>query len=77
MDDGGKDGSGLRISTNNFTENEVDKLINILNLKYELECYKRSQKHQYIIYIPKKSIEKLYNIINEYLVPSMRYKFNK
>ena len=38
MDDGGKAGNGLRISTNNFTRIEVEYLINLLYSKYNLNC---------------------------------------
>jgi ubiquinol-cytochrome c reductase cytochrome b subunit len=76
MDDGGKVSSGLKLATNNFTFDEVEMLSSVLNQKYDL--YARVQKagypNQYVIYIPKKYINNLIDIVNPFFHPSMKYK---
>ena len=77
MDDGCKSSSGIKIATNNFTYNEVLILIQVLNIKYNLNTTINSAgiPDQYIIYIPKKDIKYLYKIVEKYIHPSMKYKF--
>ena len=77
MDDGSKDGSGLRISTNSFKKEEILRLQKVQLDRYNLSCTIRNQKEQFIIYIPKKEMNLLISIIKPYLVPSMLYKINE
>jgi len=74
MDDGAKVSSGLKFCTNYFTLLEVHNLSLILNKKYELFTTVQSDLNQYIIYVPKKSIDKLTNIVKPFLHISMKYK---
>ena len=83
MDDGSKGSSGLKLATNNFSEQEVVTLINILyakyNLKSSLQLVKNSAldiNKQYIIYISKYSMSDLSHIVKPHLHPSMKYKLN-
>ena len=71
MDDGSKDGSGLRISTNSFKKEEILRLQKIQLDRYNLSCTIRNQKEQFIIYFPKKEMNLLISIIKPNLVPSM------
>lgn len=80
MDDGGKVSNGLKIATNCFTYKEQLRIIEILKNRYGLHAsiisagdYKNTQ---YNIYISAISIKKLYSIVQSYIVPSMKYKFN-
>ena len=78
MDDGGKVSSGLKISTNNFSFNEVNFLADILRKKYNLKTsiIKTGALNQYNIYISKTSMKDLVEIIRPYLHTSMYYKLN-
>jgi ubiquinol-cytochrome c reductase cytochrome b subunit len=76
MDDGGKVSSGLKLATNNFLLSEVQILSSLLNRIYDLDSSINSAgvPNQYVIYVPKKSMSKLLNIIRPHLHPSMNYK---
>jgi len=78
MDDGAKVSSGLKFCTKNLTLSDVEKLSLLLNKKYELFTSVQSAgvNNQYIINVPKKSIEKLKKIVGPYLHRSMKYKLN-
>ena len=76
MDDGGWTGSGVRISANSFTFEEIEKLTRIISNKFCLICtiQKIHVKDQYSIYITKSSIDSLRNITLPYFHKSMYYK---
>lgn len=78
MDDGNKQGSGLKLSTNAFTYDEVLYLIDVLRSKFNIKCNinKTGKEGQYCIYILKESISHLINIVEPYIIPSMRYKIS-
>ena len=78
MDNGIKSSSGLKFCKNSFTYEDCLILQNTLYIKYKLKCTIQFSgiKNQYVIYIKKESIKDLYNIVNLYIVPSMKYKFN-
>jgi ubiquinol-cytochrome c reductase cytochrome b subunit len=77
-DDGGKLSSGLKISTNNFTHEEVQLLCKVLREKYNLNAsvQKTGAIGQYQIYISKSSMVDLANIVKPHLHKSMYYKLN-
>lgn len=77
MDDGSKDGSGLRISTNCLKEEEILILLKVLKDKFNLLANIRKQNKQFVIYIPKSQMNLLLNIIEKHKVKSMLYKQNK
>ena len=80
MDDGGKAGNGVRISTNSYSLKEVETLVLILKSKFDLEStiqkitLTRKKEGQYSIYIKSKSIPTLKKVILPYLHKSMNYK---
>lgn len=78
MDDGSKCSAGLKIATNSFQYKDLERIINFLNKKYQLQSNinKTGKKDQYILYFPKKSMKQLSTIIKPYLVQSMYYKLN-
>lgn len=78
MDDGSISSTGMKIATNNFTLKEVETLVTILNIKYNLSTSVNSASvpNQYVIYIPKKNVNYLYDIVGLYIHPSMKYKFH-
>lgn len=66
---------GLTLCTNSFTIPEVVLLINVLIIRYELECSIHTpRKVQFRKYIYKNSMEKVRNLVAEQLVDGMLYK---
>lgn len=79
MDDGGKLGSGLKLSTNNFTLKENQHLIYLLKSLYNIEStiHKTGVIDQYNIYILSTSMPVLVKLVKPYIIPSMKYKLGK
>jgi hypothetical protein len=66
---------GLILCTNCFTIQEVVLLLNVLMIKYRLNCTLRQTKpNQYLIYIREDSMNTLQTIVLPYMFPSMLYK---
>ena len=76
QDDGGKASAGLKIATNSFTIEEVKYLCEVLNNKYGFDARHQSAgvPNQYVIYIPKKSIKLLAELVKPYFHSSIMYK---
>lgn len=76
MDDGGWVGSGVRISTYNFSIEETKFLIYLLEESFNLHCTIQILKNgnQSSIYIKKESIPKLREIVFPYMHFSMYHK---
>lgn len=77
MDDGGietANPNACSINTHSFAENDVDRLIQVLNNKYELKAYGRTNKKAKIIIIPAKSRQTMRDLLTDRVVPCMRYK---
>jgi hypothetical protein len=76
MDDGGWTGEGVRISTYCFTFAELERLILLLKIKFDLDCtiQKIQLKDKYSVYIKKNSIDKLRKLTLPYIHKSMLYK---
>ncbi|KAG0122687.1 laglidadg DNA endonuclease [Tuber indicum] len=80
MDDGGS--KSVRISTNNFTLQEVEFLVQMFNTKFGLDCTVQklskgkgnTPKDKYSIYIKVASLPRLRELIVPYMHPSMLYK---
>jgi len=74
-DDGESHHSGLRLCTNSFTLIDVVKLINILQVKYQLDCTLYIKVNKYpIIYIRANSIPRLQSIVLPYMHESIYQK---
>lgn len=70
--DGKLDKSGLTLCTDSYSIQDVVRLINVLIIRYDLKCSIHiPNKGQYRIYISKKSIPNLINLVLPYIVPSM------
>lgn len=68
---------GLILCTDSFSLNEVILLINILIIKFELDCTIHLNKPgSYRIYIKKSSMNKLQELVSPHFVQSMLYKIN-
>lgn len=74
MDDGCADYAGVSFNTQCFTKKEVDLLRYSLQRIYNLETTKRKNKNGWIIYIPKRSLNKFSSLVEKYLLPEFKYK---
>ena len=75
MGDGSVRDYGLIICTDSYTVQDVVRLMNVLMIKFRLECTLRAhKKNQYRIYIKQGSMALLLNIVSPYMHPSMFYK---
>lgn len=75
MDDGSKQGKGLHISVYAFNNEDVDKLMFVLQDKFNLKCsihYNRHNKPR--IFIFKESMENLITLVKPYFIAEMLYK---
>nr|UYR50873.1 hypothetical protein [Morchella crassipes] len=54
--------SGVRVQTDSFTVKEVVFIMNILMIKFNLECSLHTQRGYPVLYIKSKSIKKIYII---------------
>lgn len=76
MDDGSvksRESKGVILNTQCYTRNEIANLISALK-RFNLECSEREQKEGLQIYISGASFDVFRNIVDPYVVPSMRYK---
>lgn len=81
MGDGESRTAGLVLCTNSFTIQDVVRLMNVLMIKYRLQCILRLKKRskntsstEYQIYIRQQSMPTLRSIVTPYLHPTMYYK---
>jgi hypothetical protein len=65
---------GLRLCTDSYSIQDIVKLMNVLIIRYELEC--TYHKFNNRIYIKQKSMFKLINLIIPNIHPSLHYKLN-
>jgi len=64
----------VSLSTDSFTLEEVELLIEVLNKKFNLSCYKIRNGPAYKIIIPSYSIKILQKILLPHMPPMMRYR---
>jgi len=70
-----KTSSVVIICTDSFTLEEVKLLINVLNDKWNLECYKtKTSNGGYRIVIPRRSLPILQNLLDPLLPSMMKHK---
>lgn len=76
MDDGGKVGQGLKLSTNSFSYSDCNLLVEVLYKKFNVKASVQSTGvyNQYNIYIWKESMPLLREIVLPYVHSSMKYK---
>lgn len=75
MDDGSRHGEGVHISAYGFSEQDIDKLMFVLQDKFNLKCsihYNKENKPR--IYIFKESMDTLKLLVSQYFVKEMLYK---
>lgn len=76
MGDGYWDKSGVILCTDSFTVKDVVRLINVLIIKYGLDCTIQNHHGKPRIYIKAKSIDQLRVIVKPYMHPIFYYKLN-
>lgn len=75
MGDGAVHPTGLELCTDSFTNQEVAKLINVLIIRYELNCTMiRYNSGGPRIYIKAESMAKLRSIVGPHIHPFFNYK---
>lgn len=72
--DGTKNRHGLTISTESFSVNDTVRLLNVLMVRYRLDCSIRKHSTGYNIYIKEKSMPLLRTLVQPYMHSSMLYK---
>lgn len=78
MDDGGIVSSGMKLATNSFSLPDVQRLCDVLFIKYGIvgKPNKTGVTDQYCIYVNKASMPLLASIVAPHIHPSMSYKLN-
>ena len=78
MGDGSAERHGLILCTDSYTVSDVIKLINVLFIRYQLDCTLRFHRPaQPRIYIRQGSMSKLRSIVQPHMHPSFLYKLGK
>jgi hypothetical protein len=71
MDDGGWTGAGIHLHTNAFSTNDIERLIKVLEMKYNLKCSMHSKNR---IYIWARSAPHFVKLIEPHVHPSIMTK---
>lgn len=74
MGDGSYRGGGLVLHTQSFTVKDCILLINVLKIKFDLDCTLTFERGLPVIYIRVSSVRKLVPFVLPYFTPSMYYK---
>ena len=79
MDDGSFTGSGLKLHTNAFSIDELNLLVEVLEKNFNLVVtiqISNREKLQNTLYISKKQMPLLTELVLKYMHPSMLYKLD-
>jgi hypothetical protein len=74
MSDGVSNKYALTLCTDSFTIQEVVLLINILIIKYDLNCIIHKSNNNFRIFIKAESMGKLHKLVDPYIIPFSSYK---
>lgn len=74
MDNGNKKEFGFELNTHSFTELEVEELLRILQLKFNLNCTIQPNRGHNRIYIRSNSMDVFRDLVRPYFHFSMTYK---
>ena len=74
MGDGGWNGNGINLATNNFSRTEIELLVSILASNFGLHCSIQSRNR---LYIWARSVPKFVEIVRPHMEESMMYKIDK
>lgn len=69
---------GLKLYTNAFKLEDLNLLVDAINKNFTISVtiHKSSIEHQYTLYISKKQLPLVIELVKEYMHPSMLYKLN-
>lgn len=76
MDDGSKHGKGLHLNVYAFSIEDVNRLINTLENKFELKCSIHLKGNKPRIYIWAEFMNNLRSLVKPYMCSSMCYKID-
>ncbi len=79
MDDGSVKSAQHRakiLNTQGFDSNSIENLHQMLAVRFGIDVTLRKQKDGTQLYIPSTEIKKFVSLVEEYIVPSMRYKLS-
>ena len=78
MVDGGLTVTGLNLYTNAFSQDELKLLVEALDTKFSIKAsvHKSSIENQRTIYISKKQLPLVIDLVKKHMHPSMLYKLN-
>ena len=75
MGEGAAKTTGLVLCTDSYSIEDTVRLLNVLVIRYKLECTLRiSKENQYRIYIRQNSLVFIVNIVSPYMHYTMLYK---
>ncbi len=74
MDDGCFDKGALILNSHNFSIDEQERLQDILKNKFDLTARMNKDRARYRLRIRKKDTQKIRDIVNPFIIPSMMYK---
>jgi len=83
MDDGGKldyttnEGKGIVFNTQNFEQQEVQQLCDILNKRFKYKTWVKKNKGKYVVAVSGESYEDFIKNVSPYIIPSMQHKLPK
>ena len=65
----------ITLCTDSYSLVEVENLIEVINTKFNLNCYKLKSSNNYRIIIPAYSISTVHELLATHIPPMMKYKF--
>jgi len=74
MDDGSAEYAGVSFQTHSFAMREVRRLRSCLKESFGLEATLRKNKGRWILYLPKRSLPRFRDLIQDYVLDEFRYK---
>ena len=69
-----KESKGVIFNAQAFTPMDIDRLIECLQTKFELQATTRKQRDGCQIYVSGNSLEKFTALVAAYVIPEMNYK---